>query len=169
MSAPASIVTDPPSRAAQMRRDFDAGFTRPAQRSSVILVDVLALRLGDEPRLLRLRDIAGVIAHPVLTSVPTPAPALQGIVGNRGSVVAAYDLGTLLGQPPAIPRWLVITAAEPSVAVTFEQFDGYQRIERDTADPAMIVEMPMIIDTIRDLAREARHDLPNDPQFRPGD
>jgi chemotaxis signal transduction protein len=156
-------------RAAQMRADFDTAFAQPPQHSTAVLEDVLALRLGDERRLLRLRDIAGVIAHPLLTSVPSPAPALQGILGNRGSVVAAYDLCTLLGQPAEVPRWLVISAAEPTVAVTFEQFEGYQRIDRDRADPGVIVEMPAIVEAIRALARDCAHNLPRDPQFRSGD
>jgi chemotaxis signal transduction protein len=157
------------TRAAQMRAEFDSGFTRPEAQSTAVLEDVLALRLGQEQRLLRLRDIAGVIAHPLLTAVPSPAPALQGIVGNRGSIVAAYDLAALLGQPATIARWLVISAEEPSVAVTFEQFDGYRRIDRDTTDSSQIVEMPAIVETIRTLARDSVHDLPHDLQSGSGD
>jgi chemotaxis signal transduction protein len=157
------------ARAAHMRTEFDASFARRPEPAVNTLEDVLALRLGHERRLLRLRDIAGVIAHPLLTSVPTPTPALAGIVGNRGSVVVAYDLAALLGQPPAFPRWLVIAAVEPSVAITFEQFEGYQRIDRDQADPSEIVELPAIVATIRELARDSGRDLPHDRHFESGD
>ena len=139
-------------RATQMRVEFDAAFTRPPKPADPELEDVLALRLGDEPCVLRLSEIAGVIAHPLITAVPTPAPALLGIIGNRGSVVAAYDLNVLQGGGSTTPRWLVISAAEPTVGVAFEHFDGYRRISRGHPEAGRLVEMPSVVETIRAIA-----------------
>jgi chemotaxis signal transduction protein len=132
-----------------MRAEFDGAFARPPRRPETDLEDVIALRLGDESCLLRLVDIAGLIADPLLTVLPTPVPALLGIIGNRGSVVAAYDLGILRGRPSTSPRWLAISAAEPSVGVSFEHFDGYRRIHRDSSQAGRPIEMRDVIEAIR--------------------
>lgn len=147
------------NRAGAMRAEFDAGFARPPARFETDLEDVLALRLGDEPCALRLSDIAGVIAHPLLTVLPTPAPALLGIIGNRGSVVAAYDLGRLSDGPATRPCWLVIAAAEPTVGVTFEHFDGYRRIHRGSVEAGRLIELPLVVQTIRSLSHPTHTQL----------
>lgn len=139
-------------RAATMHAEFDAGFARPPAQTDTALEDVLALRLGDERCVLRLRDLAGVVAHPLITAVPTASPALVGLIGNRGTVVAAYDLCVLRGGPPSTPRWLVISAAEPSVGVTFEHFDGYRRVNRGRQDVGRLIDLPAVIATIRTIA-----------------
>lgn len=138
-------------RAAEMRADFDAAFSRLPERSQIELTDVLALRIGDEPCVLRLSDIAELIGHPVLTPVPTPVPALIGLTSRRGSPVAAYDLGRLLGRAPVEPRWLVLAAAEPGVGLAFEHFDGYHRISLGPAGSQQMVEMSTLINAITRL------------------
>jgi chemotaxis signal transduction protein len=140
------------NRAGAMRAEFDAAFARPPRNLETDLEDVIALRLDDEPCVLRLSEIAGVIAHPLLTVLPTPAPALLGIIGNRGSVVAAYDLGRLDGGPASRPGWLVIAAAEPTVGVAFEHFDGYRRIRTGSLDAGRLIEMTALVATIRSLS-----------------
>jgi chemotaxis signal transduction protein len=140
-----------------MRAEFDLVFSRPPRSAQTDLEDVLALRLGDERCVLRLSDIAGVIAHPVLTVVPTPVTALLGITGNRGSVVAAYDLAVLLGRAPSEPRWLVIARSEPSLGVTFEHFDGYRRVPHSSTESLLLVQMPSVLETVRALGRNSQN------------
>lgn len=152
MIQPAPIPVQSGSRAAKMRAEFDAAFSRPPIDSQIELTDVLALRIGDEPCVLRLSDIAEVIAHPALTPVPTEVPALIGLTARRGSPVAAYDLALLLGRAPVAPRWLVLAAAEPGVGLAFEHFDGYQRIPLGLDGPGHLVEMSTLIDAITRLA-----------------
>ena len=143
-----ALVVD---RAAAMRAEFDAAFSRVPVQSEAELTDVLALRIGDEPCLLRLSDVAEVSAHPLLTPVPTSVRALLGITGGRGSPVAAYDLGLLLDRAPVTPRWLVVAAAEPGVGLAFEHFDGYQRVSLGTSRSRLLVEMTTLIEAITRL------------------
>jgi chemotaxis signal transduction protein len=160
-------------RASAMRVEFDSAFARPPSRPEGSLEDVLALRLRDERCVLRLRDLAGVIAHPLITAVPTLAPALLGVIGSRGSVVAAYDLCVLRGGPATIPRWLVISAAEPTVGVTFEHFDGYRRITSGSPDSGRLIELAAVVESIRALVPGGQHGtaqhVTHHPQFRSGD
>jgi chemotaxis signal transduction protein len=143
-------------RAALMRAEFDAGFSRVPTVSEVDLTDVLTLRIGEAPCLVRLSDVAELIAQPVLTAVPSPVPALLGITTGRGSPVAAYDLGLLLDQVPAVPQWLLLLAAEPEVGIAFEHFDGYHRLPLTAAKSYRLVEIPALLDTIRKFRRPAR-------------
>jgi chemotaxis signal transduction protein len=148
--------------AAEMRAEFDSAFSRPPRQPGTGLEDMLALRLGAERCFVRLSDIAGVIANPLLTAVPTTAPALLGITSNHGSLVGAYDLAVLLGRVPTKPRWLVICAAEPSVGLTFEHFDGYQRVTGSLSESVLLVRMPAVVETIRALTRKSA--LPQNSQ-----
>jgi hypothetical protein len=150
-------AAEPAGRADLMRAEFDGAFARPPHRPETDLEDVIALRLGDEPCVLRLADIAGLIADPLLTVLPTPVPALRGIIGNRGSVIAAYDLGILRRGLPTSPGWLAILAAEPTVGVTFEHFDGYRRIHRGSPEAGRAIEMRVVIEAIRAFGRTKTH------------
>lgn len=151
-NAPADLPLAMVGRAAQMRAEFDAAFSRMPAVVETELTDVLALRIGVEPGLLRLSEVAEIRAHPVLTPVPTSARALLGIAAGRGSPVAAYDLGLLLGRAPVTPRWLVLAAAEPAVGLIFEHFDGYQRIALAAGGSRRLVEMSTLIEAITRLA-----------------
>ena len=146
-------------RAAQMRAEFDDGFTRVPVAVEADLTDVLALRLGEVPALLRLGDIAEVIAEPVLTPVPGPVPALLGIAVGRGVPVAAYDLGLLFDQGPVAPRWLLLLASEPGIGIVFEHFDGFYRLGPDAARSDRLIEVPALIDTIRQFGPGSRKPL----------
>lgn len=156
MTRPATVPYPAGSRAGEMRAEFDAAFSRPPRPPAGDLTDVLALRIGAEPCLLRLSDIAEVIARPVLTRVPTAVPALLGLAVGRGSPVAAYDLGLLLGRAPVAPHWLVLAAAEPGIAIAFEHFDGYRQIPLTPDQSDRVVGMAVLINAIRHLPRPAR-------------
>jgi chemotaxis signal transduction protein len=151
MSRHGGIPVQTGGRVAEMRAEFDSAFSRSSVPSDTELTDVLALRIGDEPCLLRLSDIAEVIAHPVLTPVPSLAPALIGLTSGRGSPVGAYDLGSLLGRAPVEPRWLVLVAAEAGVGLLFEHFDGYHRIPLGPDGSRQLVEMSTLIEAITGL------------------
>jgi CheW-like protein len=143
-------------RAAEMRIEFDSSFARVPTQEQTDLTDVLMLRIGDVPCVLRLSDIAEVIRRPVLTPVPTSTPALLGITTGRGVPVAAFDLGVLLGQDAVGRRWLLLLAAEPGVGLTFEQFDGYRRVALDSGGSHRLVEVPALIAEIRQLSHGYR-------------
>jgi chemotaxis signal transduction protein len=140
-----------PDRAAHMRADFDAGFARRPRDGQDDLTDVLALRVGDDEVVLRLGEIAELIARPVLTPVPSTAPALIGLTASRGAPVAAYDLAVLLGRARTEPRWMVIAAAEPGAGLTFEHFGGYRRIRLGSGHAHRLVEVAALVEEIRHL------------------
>ncbi|HST83800.1 MAG TPA: chemotaxis protein CheW [Kineosporiaceae bacterium] len=162
MSRPIGIPAQIGERAAQMRADFDSAFSRLPVQPPTDLIDVLELKIGDDSCLLRLSEVAELVAHPVFTPVPTPVPALIGIAACRGSPIAAYDLGLLLGRAPVAPRWLVIVAAEPGVGLVFEQFDGYQRISLGPGGSQRLIEMTTLIAAITQLAQPRSTNQEND-------
>jgi CheW-like protein len=163
MSPRPAIPHQGAGRAGEMRIEFDSSFARIPTQPQGDLTDVLTLRIGDAPCMLRLSDIAEVIRRPVLTPVPTGTPALLGITTGRGVPVAAFDLGLLLGQATVGQRWLLLLAAEPEVGLVFEQFDGYQQLALGSAGSHRLVEIPALIDEIRQLSHGYRNtDLENE-------
>lgn len=124
-------MIDEEGASAALRRAFDEGFAAPV-RDPEAHEDLLAIRLGEHPFALRIREIAEITrALPVLR-VPSPAPEHLGLVGHRGETLAVWDLAALLGQAPLreAPRWLAITRGEARVALGFQTYDGYLRAGR---------------------------------------
>ena len=151
MSRPGVLAGRVEGRVAELRAEFDSAFARRPAAEGGELTDVLALRVGDDAGALRLSDLAEVLAHPVLTPVPTSVPALIGLAAGRGYPIGVFDLGLLLGHRPVEPRWLVRAAAAP-VGLVFEHFDGYQRISLDSAGSPPLISMSVLIDAITRLA-----------------
>jgi|SRR4051794_19981079 chemotaxis signal transduction protein len=151
MSRPGALAGPVEDRVAELRAEFDSAFTRRLAPEGGELTDVLTLRIGDDSGVLRLSDLAEVIAHPVLTPVPTSVPALIGLAAGRGYPIGVFDLGLLLGRGPVEPRWLVRAAAAP-VGLVFEHFDGYHRISLDSAESPPLISMSTLIDAITRLA-----------------
>ncbi len=103
--------------------------------------------------MLRLSEIAEVVAHPVLTAVPTTTPALLGLTAARNTPIAGYDLGLLLGRAPVAPRWMVLAAADPGVGLVFEHFEGYHRISLEDGGSQRMITMASLIETITRFTR----------------
>jgi chemotaxis signal transduction protein len=54
---------------------------------------------------------------------------LLGIVGVRGMMAPIYDLGMLLGYPPAASaRWTVFVRAPQTVGFAFEAFESHLQV-----------------------------------------
>jgi chemotaxis signal transduction protein len=120
-------------KAAELRHLFDSGFSRAPRTDDAEVENLLAIRVGHDPYALRLTEISALVAGKAFTRVPAPAPALIGIAGFRGSIVAAYDLRVLFGQVGATPpRWLALTATDTTVGLAFDQFEGHLRVPRAT-------------------------------------
>jgi len=112
-------------RIAELREAFDRSFAQASSSEAAAVENLLAIRVGSDPYLLRMTEVAGLFADKKVTRLPSPVSELSGIAGFRGAVLPVYDLATLLGYPrPASPRWLVVIAITP-VALAFEEFDGY--------------------------------------------
>lgn len=117
------------ARVVQLRREFDSTFSQAPSTETVRGEDFLAVRVGKHPYAIRLTDISALAADKVLTPVPVPAPALLGITGFGGSIVSVYDLGVLLGHGAGeTHRWLVLTATDTAVGLSFDHFDGHRRV-----------------------------------------
>ena len=138
-------------RAAAMRAEFDASFAEAPGVDEIATQDVLGLRIGDEERGIRLAEVAGITAHPPITPLPSRHPAMIGIVSNRGSVAAAWDLGLLLGDAPQSPRWVVVPATEPGVAVVFGDFTGFDRVPVTELSGEYVLSLAEVVHTIRGL------------------
>jgi purine-binding chemotaxis protein CheW len=112
----------------ELRERFDRSFAEPVRRHEVEHVELLAIRSGGCPYALRLAQTAGLHPDRPVTPLPGPLTALLGVAGFGGTIVAVYDLAALLGHPvPARPRWLVLAAGVPPLALAFDELDGHVR------------------------------------------
>jgi purine-binding chemotaxis protein CheW len=123
----------PSQRADSLRRAFDDAFAVEAGAGVAQADDLLAIRLREDPHLLRLADVGRLLRVGTLLRYPSSAPAWLGLAGVAGGVVPVYDLGVLLGYPPGEPpAWIAVCGAEP-VALAFDGFDGQVRQVREDA------------------------------------
>lgn len=125
----------PLNKAAELRQAFDRSFAEAPAADAALFDDFLAIRLGADPHLLPLAEVARLLPLRGLTRLPSPtpgaAPELLGIVGIAGAVVPVYDLRVLLGYPAGEPpRWIVVCAGAP-LALAFDAFDGQLRHPRE--------------------------------------
>src|SRR4051812_39124281 len=120
-------------RIERLRGDFDHSFAEPARSHAFEHVELLAIRAGDRPYALGLSQTAGLHPDRPVTPLPGPLPALLGLAGFAGTVVPVYDLAALLGHPDTTrPRWLVLAAGSPALALAFHELDGHVRVSADT-------------------------------------
>lgn len=116
-------------RLRELRAEFDSSFGRPARRHDVEHDELLAVRAGGRAYALRLSQTEGLFPDRPVTPLPGPQPALLGLAGFGGGIVPVYDLAALLGHPiPERPRWLVLAAGSPPLALAFHQLDGHVRV-----------------------------------------
>jgi len=119
-------VTD---RLGALRADFDRSFAVPARQHDADYAELLAIRAGGRRYALRLSQASGVHSDRPVTPLPGPQAALVGVAGFSGSIVPVYDLAALLGHPvPDRPRWLVLAAGTPPLALAFHDLDGHFRV-----------------------------------------
>jgi chemotaxis signal transduction protein len=120
-------------RLAALRADFDRSFTEPLRRHDTEYVELLAIRTGGRPYAVRLSQTSGLHPDRPVTALPGPLPALLGVAGFSGQIIPVYDLAALLGHPVAErPRWLVLAAGAPPLALAFHELDGHLRVPADT-------------------------------------
>lgn len=112
-------------RVTELREAFDRSFAQAPSSEAAAVENLLAIRVGADPYVLRMTEVSGLFADKKVTRLPSPVSELSGIAGFRGAVLPVYDLAMLLGYPRAAsPRWLVVIAVTP-VALAFDSFDGY--------------------------------------------
>jgi hypothetical protein len=120
-------VSDVLSAAQRLRADFDRSYALAPEPRQVEGDDLLGVGLGGDPYALRVADIARLAAGSTVAPLPGGASACLGLVGLRGELLPAWDLGALLGYAPlrGQPKWLASSASVPRWAAAFERFDGY--------------------------------------------
>ncbi|MEV6597597.1 chemotaxis protein CheW [Actinoplanes sp. NPDC051346] len=112
-----------------LREEFDRSFAEPARRHDEEYAELLAVHAGGRPYALRLSQASGLHQNRPVTPLPGPQPALLGVAGFGGAIVPVYDLAALLGHAvPDRPRWLVLAAGSPALALAFHQLDGHVRV-----------------------------------------
>jgi chemotaxis signal transduction protein len=117
------------ARADDLREQFDRSFAEPVRRHDAEHVELLAVRAGGCPYALRLSQTSGLHPDRPVTPLPGPLGALLGVAGFGGTIVPVYDLAALLGHAvPARPRWLVLAAGQPPLALAFHELDGHVRV-----------------------------------------
>src|SRR5690606_6356088 len=106
------------ARAAELRRDFDAGFAQPPPAPAPPPLDLLAIRVADQHRALRLDEVARLVVDLRVTPLPSVHPELLGLAAPRGTAVPVFDLRLLLGLPAEGPlRWAVLVRSAEACAV----------------------------------------------------
>ena len=138
-------------RTADLRRAFDQSFAEPIRTDMRETIDLILIRLGEDPHAIRMTEIAGLFADVRITPCPSPISELRGLAGFRGTLTPVYDLGGLLGCPTSSARWMVLSEGR-ALALTFDEFDGHFR-----AAPAAIVSQQgsSASPFVRAIARQA--------------
>ncbi|WP_437878546.1 chemotaxis protein CheW [Sorangium sp. So ce513] len=138
-------MTSLADRLAALRDAFDASFAAPALPCADEPARALAIRAGDRRLLARIDELAAV--EPCRRIVPLAGgpPGLLGLAGLRGRLVAVYDLAALVGGRPRAgvadaaagpaPRWLLVCAESPDVALAIDEIEGHASLPRADEAP----------------------------------
>ena len=140
--------------AAVLRRRFDEGFAVAASLKAERLEDLLAIRVGSDPYVLRVSEITGLHVDLKIVPVPSPVSHLLGIVALRGTMAPVYDLASLLSYPPATrPRWIVLARASQLVGFAFDTFESHVQMPQGAIAASAALTAPHLRGTVR--AQEA--------------
>ncbi len=120
-----------------LREAFDGSFAALPSVPDDEVVDLLVTRAGDRKLAWSPGALAGVDPRGRLVPVGDGDPALLGLAGARGHVVAVWDpLGLLgagrLASPGAL---LVLCRDDPGVALACDGLDGYLRVPSNSVVP----------------------------------
>lgn len=143
---------------AELRRAFDGSFAVPPATQRPDDQALLAIRAGSAPLAMSIRDIVGVSRCPAVTRLPSAQPALIGLAGLRGSLVTVYSIASLVGERPGAHRWLVLTAADPAMGLSFDELIGYERAPTGGVQHTMI-DVPALVASIQRGVAATRTEL----------
>ncbi len=120
---PASLRT-----AEELRDEFDRAFAHVPPPEAAQPLHLLAIRVAQRHYALDLNEVLGIHADRKLVAVPSPHPALRGLVGLRGAAVPVYDLALALGDAAeASPRFVAHVRAPLPFALCFSHWERHVR------------------------------------------
>jgi purine-binding chemotaxis protein CheW len=113
--------------AAELARAFDEVFAKERISAAAETENLMAIRVGDEPYALRVREISGLTLCGKVVPVPGGTPALMGIANLRGALLPVFSLPALLGfdQAGANLRWLAVCGTRDPIGLAFSVFEHY--------------------------------------------
>lgn len=116
--------------AAELGREFDLSFSRAAELERPAEEKLLVLGLGSRRFAVRSRDVRAIVRTPRIARVPSPLPALLGIAGVRGEILAVFDLAKLLGvgDDEQGLRWSLLAGDAERAALAFPHFERFERV-----------------------------------------
>jgi purine-binding chemotaxis protein CheW len=119
-------------RVADLRRAFDETFAAAPERRGEQTEDLLAFTIARDSYALRIDQLTGLLSTRKIVPLPSRTPGLIGLAGVRGSVVPVYSLARILGYEVSDPstRWLALSGHPESVALAFDELEGFLRVER---------------------------------------
>lgn len=167
-----------PQRAEKARRAFDETFSLPTPPEPGEHEELLAIRVAGDRFALRLTELLALHPRRPITPLPGGAPALLGLAGVRGRLVAVYDLAQALGYGPAGTqgRWLACCRVDPGAALSFDDFEGdisvprarlrplsrderhagiVEQLFEDEAGPRGVLSVPALLAAARGVAHQA--------------
>ncbi len=125
---------------AALRWAFDSAFVLPP-RIPVSAEAVLAVRVGNQPFIIRVADLAGLRTGLSIETLPSAMPEFLGVANLRGTIVPVYDLAALLGhERSSKPRWFALAAGAGLTALAFDAFEAHLRLEAAPVIDADAVE-----------------------------
>jgi chemotaxis signal transduction protein len=122
---------------ADLRREFDDAFARPPEGSAARTTDFLGVRAAGAPYAIALADVGAVQPCGVVAQVPSRVPGLAGLAGVQASLLAVFDILSLLGAggAPVARRWLVVARCDRQVAIAVDAIDGFLQVEERSVLP----------------------------------
>lgn len=129
-------MTEPIDRLRVLRQEFDQVFADPHAAPAPALERLIAIRVGGQPYALRLSELNGLLAAPLLVPLAGAPAECLGVAGLRGRVVPVFALGPWLGHPAEPPRWLALTGGDEPVAYAFAELEGFREAPAEAFMPA---------------------------------
>lgn len=119
-------------RLLRWREEFDSSFALPPRTETRDLDSFLGIRVEGSPWVFRIHDIGSVLPRQKTVRLMTRQPALLGLTGHRGRLVAVYSLPSLLGMGSGSRelRWTLVSAHARDLAFAVEALDGFLQAPR---------------------------------------
>jgi purine-binding chemotaxis protein CheW len=120
-----------------LRDAFDRSFSSTAEVERIDVESFVGIGVGDGSYAVRLSEIVGIHSEKRVARLPSPLPALLGVVGVRSGIVPVYSLRAFLGYGALrdAPRWFLIAGSKEPVGLAFERFDGQFKLGREALAP----------------------------------